>query len=168
MQTRNSLVHFNYSGTTQKDKQGETNFKSIMISCTSSTSKYTSPFGKYIIKPEPIFSASLSVLRKKSSWIYRMRYRSAVWNLNPKQICVFTFEQESQNEVMFISQLENDNMKENIASTAALQHDSRQDKFTPRCYMLNLSLGRNLFLNSFIQPTFTEHLLCIRQNRNIY
>lgn len=94
-----------------------------------------------------------------------MRYRSAVWNLNPKQICVFTFEQESQNEVMFISQLENDNMKENIASTAALQHDPRQDKFMPRCYMLNLSLGRNLFLNSFIQPTFTEHLLCIRQDR---
>ena len=35
-----------------------------------------------------------------------MRYRSAGWNLNPKQICVFTFEQETQNEVMFISQLD--------------------------------------------------------------
>lgn len=132
MQTRNSLVHFNYSGTTQKDKQGETNFKSIMISCTSLTSKYTFSFGKYIIKLEHIFSASLSILRKKP-WIYRMRYRSAGWNLNPKQICVFTFEQETQNEVMFISQLENDNMKENIATTAALQHDPRQDKLLHRC-----------------------------------
>ena len=62
-----------------------------------------------------------------------MRYRSAGWNLNPKQICVFTFEQETQNEVMFISQLENDNMKENIATTAALQPDPRQDKLLHRC-----------------------------------
>ena len=168
MQTRNSLVHFNYSGITQKDKQGETNFKSIMISCTSSTSKYTFAFGKYIIKPEPIFSALLSILRKKSSWIHRTWCRSAGWNLNPKQICVFTFEQETQNEVIFISQLKNDNMKENIATTAALQHDLRPDKFLHRCCMLlSLSLGRDLFLDSFIQPAFTEHLLCIRQNRNI-
>ena len=124
------LVHFNYSGTKQKDQQGKTNFKSIVISCTSLTSKHTSPFGKYIIKPEPIFSLHCCHYTEKNYHEFtQCDTEVADWNLNPKQIVFLPLNKKHKNEVIFISQLENDNMKENIETIAASQYDPRQDKF---------------------------------------
>lgn len=64
VQRKNPLVCFNYSGTAQGDKQGQVNFKRIMISRTSLTSKYTFPFGKYNMNLN-IFSLCIIVRTQK-------------------------------------------------------------------------------------------------------